>query len=581
MDRSQNLSRALPSWFRSPASEIIVLDYNSANPVRNTLNDLGLSDSRLRVVRVEGKTRWHLSDAFNLAIGQVTEGFVLKLDADVVLAQPDLSSLPRDKGTFLTGNWAGFDPTQMYTNGSLFCHVDHLRVVGGWDPRFQTYGWEDSDLYERLLGLGLHRNYFPKGFLHHLDHSDSERLNLSVHHEDSDKLLRANTQANRIASEADFPWKGPVSSLQGADLTEHSEGSIWPQLPSKDRAILCVTALSDELAKRDSETGNTVAKIPLGVKQILRSSIEVIRRKTNQFRPHRPHGMKHIVVRVEHGLGNRLRALASGFQLAQRHGAPLTIAWIPDVHCEARLPDLFHWAGPVVESEEELQELLGSEDFYALDWSVSMSKASESFAELRGGSLYVRSSKSFMMLNDASWRISNRFLQLLVPTEPVQDLMRSFPHDFKVGIHVRQGGGFGFEHLPFEAVENWGPDAHSEIDRHRRSVKTEEFEGILAYLGEVYYGQDPLPVFIAADHIDVKSSLVSAAGSRARFLSSNPETRSTQAIREALAEMYALASAELLCGSTYSAFTEVAHRLALPTQKMVVLGDVNRQGSRS
>ena len=571
MNRTANLIRALPSWLRSPAVEVIVLDYTSTVPVEEALRKEGIRDDRLRVVRVEGKERWHLSEAFNMAVAEVSEGFVLKLDADIVLSKIDFQALAKNKRVFITGDWVNVDPSQMYTNGSLFCHVEHLKALGGWDRRIRTYGWEDSDLYERLTALGLERAYFPKNFIHHLNHSDTERMNLGITHEDSDRLLRANTQANRIASEADFPWKGPLVSSHSTGLSDDVEQSIWPRMPAYERAILCVTALEEELAKRDPETGNTAAKVPSGMKQRLRSSIEIIRRKSARFRPSYPEA-KHLVVRVEHGLGNRLRALASGFQVAQRHGAKLTIVWIPDSHCEARMTDLFHWGGPLVESEEELEELLGSEDFHVFDWSVSMSKSSETSAEFSKRPLYIRSSKSFMMVNAESWRLANRFLQQLVPTEAVQKMMRSFPRDFFIGVHVRQVGGFDFEHLPFEAAENWGEEAQAEITKFRRSVKTEDFIQTLDFLLQSDYSSQKHPVFVAADNHATKNVITTHLCDRARFLNSGPENRGVVNIQEALAEMYALASCRFVIGSVHSAFSEVSNRLALKGQTFKTLG---------
>ena len=571
MNRTENLLKSLPSWLLSPASEIVILDYSSQEPVEKVLKQKRVNDSRVRVVRVEGKTRWYLSEAFNMAVSEVSAGFVLKLDADIELLKPGLNGLDTDSFSFTTGNWANVDVSQMYTNGSLFCHVDHLKIIGGWDRRIRTYGWEDSDLYERLLALGLQQKYFPKGFLRHLDHSDSVRINLGIRFEDSDRLLRANTQANRIASEADFPWKGPLLATKEAEVGQSAQRSIWPCLPANDRAILCVSALEMELAKRDPDGGNTAAKIPQGIKHRIRSSIEIMRRNTVRFRPGQS-GAKNIVVRVEHGLGNRLRALASGFQVAQRHGAQLTVVWIPDSHCEARLTDLFHWAGPLVESEEDLQKILASDDFQVFDWSVSMSKQSETSAEFSSRPLYIRSSKSFMMVNGESWRLANRFLKQLIPTEPVQKMMRKIPRDFSVGVHIRQVGGFGFEHLSFESTDNWGHEAQAEIDAARRSVKTADFIDDIEFLWRSTPSGEKPPIFVAADNQKSKDEILSYLGKEARFLESDPEDRGVSSIQEALAEMYALASCKLVIGSVYSAYSEISQRLALDGQSFKVLG---------
>lgn len=50
---------------------------------------------------------------------------------------------------------------------------------------------------------------------------------------------------------------------------------------------------------------------------------------------------KTLVVNVQHGLGNRLRALASGQAVAAAAGRHFRLLWLPDTHCGARFQDLF------------------------------------------------------------------------------------------------------------------------------------------------------------------------------------------------------------------------------------------------
>ena len=50
---------------------------------------------------------------------------------------------------------------------------------------------------------------------------------------------------------------------------------------------------------------------------------------------------KKLYINVKNGLGNRLRAMASGYCIAQATGRQLILIWTPDYHCEARFTDLY------------------------------------------------------------------------------------------------------------------------------------------------------------------------------------------------------------------------------------------------
>lgn len=67
MNRTDNLLKALGSWLaHSQISEVIIVDWSSRVPVSQSLEDAGVDDPRIRVIRVEDEPRWILSYAFNV-----------------------------------------------------------------------------------------------------------------------------------------------------------------------------------------------------------------------------------------------------------------------------------------------------------------------------------------------------------------------------------------------------------------------------------------------------------------------------------------------------------------------------------
>jgi hypothetical protein len=550
----------------------LIVDYSSAVPVSSELQDAGIRDSRIKVIRIDGKVRWWLADAFNIALSKVLDGQVLKLDADHAIDPTLLDSHVLTNHDFFTGHWATRDPLQAHTNGAILAHAEHLHAVGGWDPRIRNYGWDDSDLYERLTYFGLKRNIFAEGQISHLAHSNKERLG----HPDNPPfnpadMLRAFTEANRVVSEADLPWRRKDCTADLLQKTAAPSANITGSLTPTDRALISLETLGDQLSKSGSILNRIGKKLPIPLRNFILKSAPVKRNIEQRIRfsdkPRRT-----LIVRVEAGLGNRLRALASGFQYAHRTNSELQVAWIPDAHCEARFSDLFVWGGTVFETEGDLTSALESLRPKKFDWSVEMGVLSALTARLWRGPLYIRSSKLFLMDSSESLPIVKRFLRSLNPQEKIVQLIDRVPGDFAVGLHVRQAGGPSYEHLPYEALENWGAKAHRRIANERSKTKSSIFALILDHLGSNSVDGQPISVFVAVDNRQTKYELIQTLGDRARFIPSSPEGRGVNQIQEALAEMYLLARADLLVGSTYSSFSDVAHLLALDRQKFVQVG---------
>ena len=58
MNRTQNLLRALPSWLANvEITEIVIVDWSSDMPVAYDIAAAGISDPRIRILRIEGEPR--------------------------------------------------------------------------------------------------------------------------------------------------------------------------------------------------------------------------------------------------------------------------------------------------------------------------------------------------------------------------------------------------------------------------------------------------------------------------------------------------------------------------------------------
>lgn len=177
MNREDNLIRALNSWVTcQDISEIIIVDWSSEGLVRDSLRDAEITDPRIRVVRVEDEPRWILTYAFNVGFRVASCDRILKVDADIVL-DPEFFSRNRLKpGHFIAGNWRSAANDQAHVNGFFYLFKADLAAVAGFNEHITTYGWDDDDIYDRLGLHGVIRSDVDIGTIHHLPHSDEERV---------------------------------------------------------------------------------------------------------------------------------------------------------------------------------------------------------------------------------------------------------------------------------------------------------------------------------------------------------------------------------------------------------------------
>jgi hypothetical protein len=176
-NRNENLLRAVPSWLaQADISEVVIVDWCSDVPVAQSLAEGGIADPRIRVVRVQNEPRWILSQAFNVGFRMARFDRILKVDADIVLAADFFAANPLQARQFVAGNWRTAAQGQAYINGFFVIHRADLMAVNGFNEYITTYGWDDDDLYNRLVEAGCVRVDVAPGTVHHLDHDDEARM---------------------------------------------------------------------------------------------------------------------------------------------------------------------------------------------------------------------------------------------------------------------------------------------------------------------------------------------------------------------------------------------------------------------
>lgn len=179
MNRHENLLASLETWLRLPVDEIVLVDWSSEQPLHEILEMH--RDPRLRVARVSGETKWILTYAFNVGLRLASYERIYKLDADIEVTADFLEKNSFQESEFVRGSWklgaqhGGKD--QKYINGSFGAFKRDLRDLGYYNEFIRTYGWDDSDLYERLeVARGLHPRYLDPTSVVHRNQDDDSRL---------------------------------------------------------------------------------------------------------------------------------------------------------------------------------------------------------------------------------------------------------------------------------------------------------------------------------------------------------------------------------------------------------------------
>jgi len=266
---------------------------------------------------------------------------------------------------------------------------------------------------------------------------------------------------------------------------------------------------------------------------------------------------KNIYIDAQHGLGNRLRAIASGAAIAEQTGRELVIVWQADNHCEAEFQDLFDYAGPVL-AKSIHQDLTSQFNFYNY-MEIEPNSQKDALVTIHDDKhLYVRT--SCVVNNEFSdWNLANQFLRALKPNAYIQKLLRPYDLGNHVGVHIRMELGEGkhvsdyeddsfLSRKSFESAQFWRTKSH--------------YAAFINRLEKLFAEDQDVRVFLASDNSEAYKVLTQTFGDRVEFLSRTFFDRSQKQIQYALADAILLSRCKGLIGSSWSSFTELSMRLA-------------------
>ena len=212
MNRNENVQKNLGNWLQQRFDELILLDWSSSDPVAEIPGVF--DDPRVRVVRVDGQTKFIRTLAQNLASRMARNQRIFKCDSDVEFKGDFFAEHPLEAGEFWVGDWHhARDNNERHLHGETFYFIQDFLAVGGYDERIKSYGQDDTNLKDRMVLSGIPKKVFDYNLMEHQHHKQEERAQGShgIH-------PMVATYANRVMTRATPLWPTHSSSTEFSAL---------------------------------------------------------------------------------------------------------------------------------------------------------------------------------------------------------------------------------------------------------------------------------------------------------------------------------------------------------------------------
>jgi glycosyltransferase involved in cell wall biosynthesis len=169
-NRLPHLKQTLPLMLRQPRAEVIVVDYGCEQGTAAWVKE---NHPAAKLVEVNDDPVFCLARARNLGAKEASHDLLCFIDADVLLHQDlvewlDLNQKPN-------GFYMYPEPAVIELFGFVIVPRKHFFRIAGYDEAFSGWGGEDTDLYERLMRVGLSQFSVSKETISPILHGDELR----------------------------------------------------------------------------------------------------------------------------------------------------------------------------------------------------------------------------------------------------------------------------------------------------------------------------------------------------------------------------------------------------------------------
>lgn len=609
MGRHETVKKTVPAWLNVEGiKEIVLVDWSSDPPLEATIRSIP-GGERVKIIRVNGEPRWILSRAYNLAINATSYSHIIRTDCDYhidpgfVKAHEGIMKEPSEKEKqsgkhYFAGNYnLARNENEVHLNGAVFIRRKDFLDIGGYDERIQTYGWDDEDLYQRLGTAGFEKRNISYDHVSHVSHDNTGRAQAGV------KFVTVEIDLNSILlSKLDSWSKSSDSITRYADIKGgSSKNRVVVEAVSRPKALKDLVTKEDydkawgeALGRRLHDTyfvpWDIIAALSTEHNEILLRRLmkrlelrEKAKRveldaagRTNEMVDINQLAVPRILVcHAMHGLGNRLRALASCMSFAKESNRELVLVWAPDSHIEATFFDMFKppmvvldkmpvsWPFKDVEQWDAAWSHFKFHNYMEMEGSGAVK--GEPIVDLPDKHMYYKGAYIMEVENSelSNWDKDNAQLRTLKPVDEVEAMVKTLEDqglgtDDVVGLHVRNRTlEKDIKNVDF--IKEYGDEATKTMDMWRHKSGVHNF---MVLMDKLIAENSNVKFFIATDTFEVIGQLESTYGTN-RILSFKRtcDDRDGVCVKFALADLYALSKCKKLYGSNWSSFTEAAMRL--------------------
>ena len=195
MNRTDRLEQMLPTWLKvEHIGEIIVVDWSSEIPILKSdiISNLLKNNDKLKIIRVNGEKYYNVGRAANLAFKVTDKKYkiLMKLDVDYVnINDTWIDTLRITPGKRLS-NYFIIGSYKFYPSSVGFLLINKIDFIkaNGFNEKFEGWGFEDYDLFNRVLENTKNERYLNglrgfkcieffniKNYIHHIPHDDELR----------------------------------------------------------------------------------------------------------------------------------------------------------------------------------------------------------------------------------------------------------------------------------------------------------------------------------------------------------------------------------------------------------------------
>jgi len=239
-NRNEIFADTIQNWLRFSVSEIIIIDFRdeSCQSVWNVVQEL--NDPRIKVIETKYEYMFLPATAWNLGISQVASEFVLLLDVDNILYENFFKKNVTADHEFICGK------PKRHLWGSCYCKKAYFDAVNGFNENCIYMGYEDEDLYNRLVTAGYSMRSYNFSTIHHKDHPKVLTICNQVRQNggNAPKIWKSMDSLNRVLAKELF-WTADSPKIQ------------WSLEPLEQRRLLAIRDVTCRSVPDSCQTSKT------------------------------------------------------------------------------------------------------------------------------------------------------------------------------------------------------------------------------------------------------------------------------------------------------------------------------------